>query len=180
MKVLIPVAEGSEEMEAVICIDTLRRAGWQVDVAGLGEGVMTLSRGVRLAPDRAWEEIDPDAYDLMVIPGGGGGVDRMIEHAGLVAAIERHAKAGKPLASVCAGALVLQAAGVLEGRRVTCHPNAAPRLTATERVDERVVVDGALITSQGPGTCFEFALTLIEQLESPAKAGEVAGPMIVA
>jgi putative intracellular protease/amidase len=82
-------------------------------------------------------------------------------------------------AAVCAGPLVLQEAGVLEGRRVTCHPAAATRLTRAQRSDERVVVDGTLITSQGPGTSFAFALAIVAQVDGEDKAKEIARAMVL-
>ena len=74
-KVLVPLAEGCEEMEAVIIIDTLRRAQWDVTSAGLRDGVVTASRGVRLVPDTTWEKINPASFDILVVPGGNGGVE---------------------------------------------------------------------------------------------------------
>jgi putative intracellular protease/amidase len=86
---------------------------------------------------------------------------------------------GKWVAAICAGPLVLQAAGVLKGRRVTCHPGVAGEFTQTPRLNDRVVVDGRLITSQAPGTAFEFALELIRAVEGDRKANELAKNMVV-
>ena len=178
LQVLMPLADGSEEMEAVIVIDTLRRVPWKVTAAGIGQGVVTGSRGVRLVPDAAWSEIDPMAFDVLVIPGGQAGVEALARDQRVLDAVRAFDKAGKWLAAVCAGPLVLQAAGVLAGRRVTCHP--AVSLTQAKRLADRVVVDGHLITSQGPGSTLEFALAIVREIEGAAKAEQLAKSMVVA
>jgi len=88
--------------------------------------------------------------------------------------------AGKWVAAICAGPLVLQAAGVLAGRRATCHPGVAGELKQTPRLNDRVVADGRLITSQAPGTALEFALALVRAVEGERKANELAKAMVVA
>lgn len=177
--VLIPLAHGVEEMEAVILIDVLRRAQWQVVTAGMDDGVIQASRGVRLAPDKPWADVKPDDFDMLVLPGGAGGAERLSHHNALLQALVRFDRAGKWIGAICAAPLVLQAAGILSGRRATCHPGVAAKLTATPRRNERVVVDGKLVTSQGPGTAFEFALTLIRLVDGDAKAHTLAEGMVL-
>ena len=180
MKALVPLADGVEEMEAVIIIDTLRRARWEVTPVSItGEKTITASRGVVLVADAIWEQLDPSDYDLLILPGGLGGTEALTAHAGVQEAIRVFLASGRTVAAICAAALALQAAGVLEGRRVTCHPSVANRLTATSRTTARVEIDGDLITSQGPGTAFEFALTLVRELDSAAVADEVAAGLIL-
>ena len=177
--VLIPLAHGVEEMEAVIMIDVLRRAEWQVMVAGVDEGIIKASRGVRLMPDKLWADLAPDDFDILALPGGAGGTDRLSQHQPLLELIRRFDRAGKWIGAICAAPLVLQAAGILTGRQVTCNPGVASKLTATPRRTERVVVDGRLVTSQGPGTAFEFALTLIRLVDGEAKARTLAESMVL-
>jgi 4-methyl-5(b-hydroxyethyl)-thiazole monophosphate biosynthesis len=165
MKVLIPVAEGVEEMELTILVDVCRRAGWKVVAASIADDIVEASRGVRVQTDSKWDDIVPADYDLLLIPGGKGGVDRLSVHEGVLCAIRDFDEAGKWIGAVCAGPLALQVAGVLEGRRVTCYPGLAAELTATQRLEGRGIVDDKLITSQGPGTCFEFVLRIIELVE---------------
>ena len=180
MNVLIPVADGSEEMEVVIVADTLRRARWHVVLAGLAVGAVTAARGVRLMPDAVWADITPEAFDMLVIPGGSDGVMVLAKDERLLAAVRTFMANGKWVAAICAGPLVLQAAGVLKGRRATCHPGVAGELTQTSRLNDRVVVDGRLITSQAPGTAFEFALALIRAVEGDAKAAALAKAIVAA
>lgn len=177
-RVLVPLADGVEEMEAVISIDVMRRAQWDVCVAGVTGETVTASRHVRLVPDAAWDSVDPASFDVIVIPGGAAGVDVLRQDDRVLSAVRDHVAAGKYVAAICAGPLVLQAAGVLAGRRVTSHPSVAARITACERVDESVVVDGRIITSQGPGTTFDFALTLVREMDGAEQAAQLAGAMI--
>lgn len=176
--VLVPIANGVEEMEAVIIIDVLRRAQWTVTAAGVDGGTITASRGVRLVPDRPWAEVDPATFDILVIPGGGPGVERLLHEESLLDAIRAFERAGKWIGAVCAAPLTLQAAGILAGRRATCHPGVTDKLTATRRLTDRVVVDGRIVTSQGPGTSIEFALTLVHLIEGPDKARGLAQGMV--
>lgn len=179
IRVLVPLADGAEEMEAVILIDVLRRAQFEVTVAGLTPGIITASRGVRLVPDVKWDEIGDREFELMMIPGGMEGTRRLMADQRVLDAIRRQVENRKWVGAICAGPLVLQAAGVLKGRRATCHPGVAEELTATARLPDRVVVDGRLITSQGPGTTFEFALTAIRELAGEALAQRVSDGLLL-
>ena len=178
LNVLLPLADGVEEMEVVMAIDTFRRVPWKVMAVGIKPGLVTASRGVRLLPDAAWSEIDPSAFDILVIPGGQAGTEALARDERVLDAVRSFMRGGKWVAAICAGPLVLQAAGVLAGRRATCHPAVA--LTQTERLPERVVIDGRLITSQGPGTTLEFALAVVREIEGAAKAEQLGQSMVVA
>jgi 4-methyl-5(b-hydroxyethyl)-thiazole monophosphate biosynthesis len=177
-RVLVPLAEGVEEMEAVILIDTFRRAGWRVDVVGLTAGPVVASRGVRLVPDMEWDEIDPSGYEVIALPGGNLGTVNLMEDARVLDAVRAQHGAGRLVAAVCAAPLVLQRAGILRGHRVTCHPLAAGQLHDVPRDEARVVVSDHVVTSQGPGTTMAFALTLIALREGREKAEEVARGMV--
>lgn len=177
--VLIPLADGCEEMEAVILIDTFRRAGWEVTAAGLKPGEVRASRGVRLIPDALWDEIDPGAFDMLVLPGGGGGTENLKKDRRVLEAVRSFQQAGKLVAAVCAGPLVLQEAGILEGRKATCHPSVAAQLTVPTRLPERVVIDRGVITSQGPGTSFEFALAIVAMVEGQARADAIGAALVL-
>lgn len=178
-RVLVPVANGTEEMEAVITIDLLRRAQWNVTATGVDDGPITASRGVRLMPDKVWREINPGDFDVLMIPGGMPGVERFLQFEPLLDMIRAFDAAGKWIGAVCAAPLTLQAAGILKGRKATCHPGVAARLTATKRLDERTVVDGRIVTSQGAGTTFEFALTVIRLVDGPEKAKAIADSIVL-
>ncbi|MDZ8119425.1 DJ-1 family glyoxalase III [Pontiella agarivorans] len=180
MNVLVPIANGSEEMEAVIIIDTLRRAEFEVTVAGLTAGTIEASRGVKLVPDTTWELVDPADFDVLLLPGGFGGTEAFMAHAGVQQALKDFDAAGKWFGCICAAALALNEAGVLEGKRFTCYPGVEQKLPPNVQPErDPVVVDGHLITSQGPGTAFEFALKVIAECGSPNLADEVRAGLLL-
>mgnify|MGYP001100008479 CR=1 FL=1 len=177
--VLIPLADGVEEMEAIIVIDTLRRANWNVVSAGLLPGNVTCSRRVRLSPDVAWANITPALFDVLVLPGGREGAKALSKEKQVLETIRNFVQNKKLIAAICAGPLVLQAAGILERQKITCHPSVADKLRHGTQLNRRVVVDGRLITAQGPGTAFEFALTIIREVDGSEKAHKIARAMLV-
>jgi len=179
MKALIPLADGVEEMEAVIMADVLRRAGWEVTLAGLKPGAVTASRGVRLLPDTEWKDVRPGDFDALLLPGGSVGARHLAEHEGVQAAIRAFDAPGRLLGAICAAPLALQAAGVLRGRRATCHPAVRGQLTQAETVEARVVEAGTIITAAGPGVAFEFALALVARVNGRARAEALAAEMLV-
>jgi DJ-1 family protein len=179
IRALIPIADGCEEMEAVIVADTLRRAGWNVVLAGLhGTGPVTASRKVKIIPDARWEELDLLSFDIIVLPGGAGGTKALCEHGGVQETLRVFDIEEKWIAAICAAPLALHKAGILKGRAFTCYPGAEKEMHRSDRSDEPVVVDRNLVTSQGPGTAFAFALKLIELLDNPAAAEKVRSGLI--
>ncbi len=180
MRVLIPMAEGVEEMEIVIMLDLLRRAGMEVVSAATGDTLLvTASRGVRLMADRLWTDLVPSEFDLLALPGGLGGTRRLQQNPSVLAALRESLDSGRPIAAICAGPLVLQSAGVTADRTITCHPGVRAEITRAKVSNERVVEDGLIITSQGPGTAFEFALTLIRRLLGVRTASRVAEGLVL-
>ena len=179
-KVLVPIAEGTEEIEAVCIIDVLRRAGAEVVVASVGEKEVTCSRGVKIVADKRLAACKAETFDLIALPGGMPGAEHLRDCDPLTALLrEQHAR-GDLVAAICAApAVVLSHHGLLGGRQATGHPSFTEQLTDGEPTAARVVVDGKCVTSQGPGTALEFALTLVAQLYDDAKARAVAAPMIV-
>jgi protein deglycase len=179
IRALIPIADGCEEMEAVIIADTLRRAGWDVVLAGLnGTAPITASRKIKIIPDARWEELDLLSFDLLVLPGGAGGTKALCNHDGVQETLRIFDIEEKWIAAICAAPLALNKAGVLKGRAFTCFPGVEKEMHRTDRSDDAVVVDRNLVTSQGPGTAFAFALKLIELLDNPAAAEKVRSGLI--
>lgn len=170
---LVPVAPGSEELEAVTVIDLLRRAGIEVTVAGLGDGPIEASRGVRLLPDTRLEAVRDADFDLVVLPGGGPGAQALAADAGLQALLRRHAETGAWLGAICAAPSILAAGGLLAGRRATSFPGWLDEATDVSYREDPVVVDGRIVTSRGPGTAMDFALRLIELVCGREQAAEV-------
>ncbi|MCX7824601.1 MAG: DJ-1/PfpI family protein [Verrucomicrobiae bacterium] len=174
-KVLVPLAPGFEEIEAITVIDILRRAGVEVVVAGTQPGVIEASRKTKHVPDCGLDDVMPavDTFDMIVLPGGQPGTTNLRADLRIKTIIERLRARSKLTAAICAAPTVLSAYGVLEGRRATSHPGSRAQLVAGQVVDERVVVDGPVVTSQAAGTAMEFAFKLVELLCGREKAVEV-------
>jgi len=178
--VLVPLAPGFEEIEAVSIIDVLRRAGIDVRVAGLSRGPVTGSHGITLATDGTLDEIDHASLSMIVLPGGQPGSSHLRQDARVLELIRELESSGRSVAAICAAPIVLAAAGVLEGRSATSHPSVRDQLSGA-RVEEssRVVRAGKVVTSQGPGTSLEFALELVRELCGPERARTLAQAMLV-
>jgi 4-methyl-5(b-hydroxyethyl)-thiazole monophosphate biosynthesis len=167
-RVLVPLAEGFEELEAVTIIDILRRAGIDVVVASLAGSPVTGSHGIRLSADTPLAALAEQDFDMIALPGGMPGADHLRKDARVAEIIRRlHAK-GRPVAAICAAPMVLAAAGVLEGHRATSFPGFLAEAGKSTVVDDAVVVDRGVITSRGPGTALDFALALVEELAGAA------------
>jgi len=179
-RVLIPLAEGCEELEAVTLIDLLRRAGIEVVSAGLREGLVKCSRGTLLMPDTVLDAVLGDAFDMIVLPGGLPGADHLNDDPRIHKLLRDMADNGRYTAAICAAPKVLASAGLLDGRSATAYPGVLSALDLGQtRLSERPVVkDGSVITSRGPGTAMDFALELIETLCGADKRREVEQPLV--
>ncbi len=172
-KVLVPLADGCEELEAVTIIDLLRRAGVEVTTAGLKPGIVKASRGVQLVPDVTLDAALQDDYDMVVLPGGMPGAKLLKEDARILDLLKKMAAAGKYTAAICAAPMVLAEAGVLAGKQATSYPGFLDGLPGVSVRAEAVVQDGTVLTSRGPGTAMDFALALIETLAGREKRDQV-------
>ena len=171
--VLIPLAQGCEEIEAVTVIDILRRAGIDVVSAGLDAQPVRASRGVVLQPDTTLDAALGRDYDMIVLPGGQPGTNNLRADARILDLVKRMAQQNKYVAAICAAPSVLAAAGLLDGKRATSFPGALDVFPQVQQQHAAVVEDGRLVTSRGPGTAMDFALLLVEQLLGRAKRMEV-------
>jgi len=171
--VLVVIAEGFEEVEAVTPIDILRRAGAEVTVASLGDGVHVTGRsGITVHADTTLAAVEGRSFDCVVLPGGPG-VGALRDDARVLELVRRQSGADRWLAAICAAPVVLLDAGIMEGRRFTAHYSVRSEMPAA-LLGERTVVDGRLITSRGAGTALEFGLVIAEKLCSQEKSLEVA------
>lgn len=179
-KVLVPLAQGCEELEAVTVIDLLRRAGVSVTTAGLDDQPVTASRGVRLIPDTPLDTALKSDYDMVVLPGGLPGADHLNADPRIHALLDKMVAENKFTAAICAAPKVLAQNGLLNGKTATSYPGAIHSLDlpSTNCTDAAVEIDGKVVTSRGPGTAMDFALTLIEQLLGEAKRKEVEAPLM--
>ncbi|MBW8042395.1 MAG: DJ-1 family protein [Planctomycetes bacterium] len=176
-KVLVAIADGIEELEAVTIIDVLRRAGADVTVASVGGKQVTASRDVKLVADTVISDCLGTVYDLIALPGGMPGAEHLRDSSQLIEMLKEQAASGRFYAAICASpAVVLKPHGLLENKKATCYPSLLSDLDKSEQA--KVLVDGSLITSQGPGTALEFSLKLVELLYDKQKSQEVAKAML--
>jgi len=176
---LVLLAEGSEEMEAVITIDVLRRGGIEVTVAGIdGTDPIRCSRGVVITPDVALASVVGE-FDVIVLPGGAEGAKRLASSLKVGELLRVQESAGRYVAAICAAPIALKAHGVFEHRQLTSHPSVKPELENWADYSEHsVVADLNLITSRGPGTAFPFALRIVGTLTDAQRMVEVRAPMM--
>lgn len=177
-KVLVPLADGCEELEAVTIIDLLRRAGIEVVSAGLKPGMVKASRGVQLMPDVTLDVALQDDYDMIVLPGGMSGAATLKADGRILDVLKKMAAAGQYTAAICAAPMVLAEAGLLAGKRATSYPgflDALPDITVSAGA---VVRDGNVLTSRGPGTAMDFALALIEVLAGVEQRQKVEAGLV--
>lgn len=172
-RALVPLAQGCEELEAITITDLLVRAGIDVITAGLDGQPVTASRGARLIPDTSIEAVKNELFDLVVLPGGLSGANHLRDDSRIQALLKNHAAQHKLIAAICAAPKVLAEAGLLNNITVTCYPGSLYEYPQIKPQSTAIEIDGQIITSRGPGTAIDFALTLIEQLEGKIKRDEI-------
>lgn len=171
MKILVPFAEGFEEIEAFTVVDVLRRAGIKVDTVGITGTMITGAHGVKVTVDKKLTDVKIDEYDGIVLPGGMPGAANLGRSTSLIEMIKKLFTKGKLVAAICASPVILAKAGLLDNKKATIYPGMENELPYPR--GERVVVDDNIITSQGPGTAMEFALKVVEKLLGRTKALEL-------
>lgn len=179
-RILVPLAEGFEEIEAVAIVDVLRRAGLEVTTAGLEPGPVEGAHGIAVLPDAALGELDLERFTAVVLPGGMPGTRNLMADERVLGLVRRLNGEGFTTAAICAAPLVLQRAGVLGQSPITSHPSVRKELASAKVLTEpRVQSSGSIVTSQGPGTAIEFALALVERFAGAQKARELEQGMLV-
>lgn len=165
-RVLVPLAEGFEDLEAITIVDLLRRGQIEVVTAGLKPGPVQGSRGTVVIPDMGLDQALQEQFDMMVLPGGQPGATNLQKDERIRIRLQEMAADNRLTAAICAAPAVLAAAGLLDGRKATSFPGAIDpdRYPNVHLGKEPVVRDGNIITSRGPGTAMDFSLSLIEIL----------------
>lgn len=171
---IVILSPGFEEIEAVTVIDLLRRAEIEVLVVGLKEGIISGSHSIPIMTDAFIEDVDPDAYDILILPGGQPGSDNLKKNPIVMEWLKRRSKGGRKIAAICAAPTVLHQAGILKGRSVTSFPTEEGVFIQSNYSEDAVVKDNNIITSRGVGTAIDFALELIAELEGKEKARGIA------
>lgn len=167
-KVLVPLAQGCEELEAVTIIDVLVRGGVKVVSASLDQNkLITASRGVQLVAETTLQEVMDEHFDMIVLPGGLPGADNLQHDQRVIKKLRSISISGGYIAAICAAPKVLVASGLLDNRKATSYPGFIDEIPAKKMqyLEEDVVEDGNIITSRGPGTAMDFALTLVQNLQ---------------
>ena len=177
MKVMVALADGFEDIEAITPIDILRRAGVKVDTVGVVGSVITSNQGIRVMVDKRISEVNPDEYDGIILPGGNPGYINLGRTAKLIEILKRMDSQGKLIAGICGAPSVLAKAGVLENKKATISPGMEKEIPYPR--PDRVVVDGNVITSQSPGTAMEFSLALVEKLVGRNKVSELRKTLVI-
>jgi len=174
-KLLLILADGFEEIEALTVVDVLRRAGITIDMAGLTGTMVTGMHGVRVHADTRFIDLEAEKYDGIVLPGGAA-VDTIIAHRTAMNVIDDFARKGKFVAAICAAPKILVKLGALKDKRATIYPG-MEKLLDRPRGD-KVVVDGNIVTSQGPGTAMDFALKIVELLSGKPTAAKIRAQLV--
>ncbi len=176
-QVVVPLAHGFEEIEAVTVVDILRRAGISVTIAGVEAGTPPCAvegrTGIKLVPDLSLDEVKASDFDMVVLPGGLKGTQTLQRDPRVARLLRSFEEGGRYIAAICAAPTVLAAHGMIAGRKLTSHPSVQAQLSGALYDEGRVVIDGKLVTSRGPGTAMEFAMALVEILMGPQKVEEV-------
>lgn len=177
-KILVHLANGFEEIEAVIPIDVWRRAGYSVYTVSLEEGLaVNGTHNITLIADGLFSEAKYNDADMIFLPGGMPGAANLNAHKGLKEKINQFFMHGKYLSAICAAPLVLGHSGLLEGKKATCYPGFESELFGAKVTGNLVEQDGKIITGKGPGAAFEFALKVVSIFSGEEKANELAAKM---
>ncbi|MGQ9895982.1 MAG: DJ-1 family glyoxalase III [Acidobacteriota bacterium] len=181
-KALVPLATGFEEMEAVIVVDVLRRAGIAVVTASLtDQQTVTGSHDIPIVADTTLDTVAEDQFDAVVLPGGLPGATNLRDDPRVARLVQYTAQQNGWIAAICAAPMALASFGILRGKHFTSHPSVREQLgeAGGEYVEQRVAVDGRTVTSRGPGTAFEFALALVAHLVDETTAQRLSQAMLV-
>jgi len=177
VRIIVPFAEGFEEIEAFTIVDILRRAGVEVDLVGLIGTMVTGAHGVRVTMDKKLAQVRAEDYNGIILPGGNPGYINLGRSGVLIDLIKRLNGQSKLVAAICGAPSILAKAGVLEGKRATIYPGMEKELPYPRA--DKVVVDGNVITSQGPGTSMDFALKIVETLVSADAAYSIKRSLLL-
>ena len=177
-KVYMFLADGFEDVEALIPLDVLRRGGVDVETVSITDSnIVESAHGVQMVADSIFDECDFDDADLLMLPGGMPGATNLNAHEGLKQALVAQNEKGGLISAICAAPLVLGGLGLLQGRRATCYPGFEQTLTGAEYTAELCTVDGNITTGEGPAAAFPYAYTLLARLTDQTTAAAIADGM---
>lgn len=179
-KIVIPLATGFEEIEAICIIDVLRRAEFEVDVVSVtGKKEVTGAHQIKIIADKLFENIDFETIDMIILPGGMPGSINLKNHSGLQNQIIDFQKNGKLLGAICAAPLVFGNLGILKNKDATCYPGFEDQLIGANITGRNVEIADTIITGKGAGVAIEFALKIVELLKGKSFANELGRKMMI-
>ena len=177
MKVMVPLANGFEEIEALTVVDVLRRAGIKTETVGVIGSVIEGAHGVKVMVDKRLNQVVSDEYDAIILPGGSPGYLNLGKSAQLMEILKSFNRQNKVIGAICGAPLILAKQGLLDNKRATVYPGMEKELPYPR--GKNVVVDGNVITSQAPGTAMEFALKIVEKLLSRSEVQRLRKELII-
>lgn len=179
INILVPIANGTEEMEAVIIIDILRRAAFNVTVAGEND-FATCSRNVKIIPDTLISKISENTtFDAIILPGGLEGTKNLSNNKHLIKIIKKHKENNKLIGAICAAPTILAEHNIFDAnQKLTSHPSVKEKLNHYQYTIDNVCIDGIFITSRGAGTAIDFALEIVKKLSSKESADKIASSIV--
>ena len=177
--VYVHLAEGFEEIEALTCVDLLRRAEIEVTTVSMEESkTVTGAHGIEVNCETYFTQVDYSQAEMIVLPGGMPGTTNLLANERLCDHVRNFVDQERWVAAICAAPMILGRLGLLEGRSAVCYTGMEDELKGAEVPDQKVVVDGHIITSKGPGTAMDFALAIIEALEGQTVAKAVKDDLL--
>jgi len=179
MNILVPLAEGFEEIEAVTIIDILRRAGHTVTTASLKNKIVTGAHSIQITADKILTELRFEEFGAFILPGGMPGSTNLRDHDRVMSFIQRIYAAGGIIGAVCAAPIAIGRSGILDGKKFTCFPGDEKEITHSKFTNEDVTVDGKIITGRSAGVTALFTLKIIELIDGKEKAESLQKRMFI-
>ena len=176
--VVMILGTGFEPVEAIAPCDVLRRGGVEVQLAGIGGTMIEAGHGVTVKADCAVEEADFENAEMVILPGGLGGVRSILGCEAALNAVKKAYAAGKFVAAICAGPTILAQLHITDGKTATCYPGCETQMRSAKCVSQDVARDGNVITGRAAGAAIPFGLALLEALRGEEKAKEIAGAIV--
>lgn len=177
-KILIFLAQGFEEIEAVTCIDVLRRAEVEVVTLALDELEVKGAHNIIIKADKSINEVNLKEFDGVLLPGGMPGAANLRDNGKVINIVKEFNDTGKLVSAICAAPIVLEKAGVIMGRNATSYPGFNKEMESCNYKEDRVVVDGNIITAKGPGVALEFAMLVVNYLQGKEMVTKLKEEMI--
>lgn len=176
--VYVLLGNGFEEVEALAPVDILRRGGVEVRTCAIGGKTVTGGHGIAVVADMPVEEICPQDLEMIVLPGGLGGVKAIRESKSAMDTVKAAWESGRYVAAICAAPTVLADLGIPDGKKATCYPGMEDEMGDALMENVPVTVDGKLICGQAAGSAMEFGFTLLALLKGQEAANSVKNGMV--